>query len=84
MSKDDPDYVETVLDEDCQLNLCVESCLIELEQFSEEQLCSKSAKREPTSEPSDILGQMQEKMHKLMLSQMEQHNDLLETIAQKR
>ena len=81
LSTDDPDFVETVLDEDCNLNLSVERSLIQLDQFCEN-ICSKGEK---TSDPSDTktLAQMQEKMQKLMTSQMEQHADLLATIAKK-
>ena len=81
LSSDDPDFVETVLDEDCNLNLSVEHSLIQLDQFCEN-ICSKGEK---TSDPSDTktLVQMQEMMQKLMTSQMEQHADLLATIAKK-
>ena len=43
LSTDDPDFVETVLYEDCNLNLCVERSLIQLDQVCEN-ICSKVAK----------------------------------------
>ena len=52
LSTDDPDFVETVLDKDCNLNLSVERSLIQLDQFCEN-ICSEGVIGEKTSDPSD-------------------------------
>ena len=51
-STDDPDFVESLLDDDCNLNFSVERSLIQLDQFCQN-ICSKGVKGEKTSDPSD-------------------------------
>ena len=78
------DYITNVLDEDCEMNFMVESCLVELEQFFENishpKLSTEEAESKITITENERLVNVQEQMHKLMLSQMEQQHDLISFI----
>lgn len=80
--EEDEDYVEQVLDEDCEMNLDIENIVIDLEQLID-LLNSKESemKAEPTD--TDRLTELQDQMQKMMCSQMEQQKQVFAQIQKK-
>ena len=69
-------FLQTVVDEDCDLNLEVEHWLIKLRELSAKTSSSKTVDTESKES-------LQEQMNRLMLSQMEQQREMLAAIHKK-
>ncbi|XP_060588499.1 uncharacterized protein LOC132743919 [Ruditapes philippinarum] len=82
----DKEFVQSVLDEDCDLNYEAENCLVELEQLKEK-IESSMLKGEETEVSSvtdtDRLVNVQEKMQRMLQSQMETQHEFFTYIDKK-
>lgn len=82
-SESEPEYVDRILDEDCQLNFEVENVIIELEQVSEKLNVKPEDSTGAVPTDTDKLTDLQEQMQKVVLTQMQQQQGFMEYLERK-
>ncbi|XP_060565357.1 uncharacterized protein LOC132724504 [Ruditapes philippinarum] len=69
LTKSDSEYLQQIVDEDCNLNFEVENCIIDLDQFCESTVPLKHDEKEKET--------YQEQMQKMMMTQIEQQHQMM-------
>lgn len=80
-SEKEPEFVERVLDEDCELNFDVENIGIELEQICNS--LNSKGKDDSVLEQTDKLTSLQDQMQKVVITQQHQQKEFMEYITNK-